>query len=78
MSDPWEGWHPIGAGDGTVERIWRRGAKPVAAMFIHAGAGYHSLVNEKIHLEACSESVGPLWSQDVATNRLLVGPLAWG
>jgi len=28
----------------------------VSAVFIHAGAGYHSLTNETIHLEACSEA----------------------
>jgi hypothetical protein len=27
----------------------------ISAIFIHAGAGYHSLQNERIHLEACSE-----------------------
>jgi len=41
--------------DGTVDRLWRRSNKPVAAVFIHAGAGYHSVTNEKVHLEACSE-----------------------
>jgi taspase (threonine aspartase 1) len=45
-------------GDGAVDRIWKRGARPpVAAVFIHAGAGYHSTTNEKVHLEACSEYV---------------------
>ncbi|KAK3946359.1 nucleophile aminohydrolase [Diplogelasinospora grovesii] len=43
-------------GDGAVERIWKRGKQPVAAVFIHAGAGYHSLANERVHLEACSEA----------------------
>jgi hypothetical protein len=28
---------------------------PVAAIFVHAGAGYHSTTNEHIHLNACSE-----------------------
>ncbi|KAK3320936.1 nucleophile aminohydrolase [Cercophora scortea] len=43
--------------DGTSEKIWKRGPKPpVAAIFIHAGAGYHSIANEKVHLEACSEA----------------------
>ncbi|KAK3315103.1 nucleophile aminohydrolase [Apodospora peruviana] len=47
----------VTGGDGTVDRIWKRGGKqPVAAIFIHAGAGYHSIANEKIHLEACSEA----------------------
>ncbi|KAK3397266.1 putative 20S proteasome subunit alpha type 2 [Sordaria brevicollis] len=42
--------------DGSVERIWKRTTKPVAAIFVHAGAGYHSVTNEKVHLEACSEA----------------------
>lgn len=29
----------------------------VCAIFVHAGAGYHSVENEKKHLEACSEYV---------------------
>ena len=29
--------------------------KHTAAVFVHAGAGYHSVQNERIHLEACSE-----------------------
>lgn len=41
--------------DGAVDRIWKRNARPVAAIFIHAGAGYHSIKNEKVHLDACSE-----------------------
>ncbi|KAI1636199.1 nucleophile aminohydrolase [Biscogniauxia mediterranea] len=42
--------------DGTTDRISRRKRAPVSAIFIHAGAGYHSTVNERIHLEACSEA----------------------
>lgn len=43
-------------GDGPVDRIWKRPPKkPVAAIFIHAGAGYHSIMNERVHLQACSE-----------------------
>ncbi|KAH6651449.1 nucleophile aminohydrolase [Truncatella angustata] len=29
---------------------------PVAAIFIHAGAGYHSVTNERLHLDACSDA----------------------
>lgn len=29
----------------------------LCCIFVHAGAGYHSLVNEQIHLEACNEYV---------------------
>ncbi|KAI1488900.1 nucleophile aminohydrolase [Biscogniauxia mediterranea] len=42
--------------DGTTDRISRRKRAPVSAIFIHAGAGYHSTANERIHLEACSEA----------------------
>jgi len=43
-------------GDGTVDRIWRSKPKgPIASIYVHAGAGYHSAANEKIHLEACNE-----------------------
>ncbi|KAK0626249.1 nucleophile aminohydrolase [Immersiella caudata] len=42
--------------DGAVDRVFRRSPKPVSAIFIHAGAGYHSVANEKVHLEACSEA----------------------
>lgn len=44
--------------DGTVDRVLKRGPKrPVTAIFVHAGAGYHSVQNEQIHLQACSEYV---------------------
>ncbi|KAJ8121932.1 hypothetical protein O1611_g9973 [Lasiodiplodia mahajangana] len=42
--------------DGATDRVNRRWAKPVAAIFIHAGAGYHSAANEEHHLKACSEA----------------------
>lgn len=32
----------------------RRGGD-VVAVFVHAGAGFHSLLNENIHLGVCSE-----------------------
>ncbi|ETS85660.1 hypothetical protein PFICI_03685 [Pestalotiopsis fici W106-1] len=41
--------------DGPDERSIH--AKPaVAAIFIHAGAGYHSTTNERLHLDACSDA----------------------
>ena len=46
------------SGDGTVDRVLKRKGKPVTAIFIHAGAGFHSHQNERVHLEACSECVG--------------------
>lgn len=27
----------------------------VPCIFVHAGAGYHSVTNEHIHLQACNE-----------------------
>lgn len=57
MADDSESSSPLG-GDGTVDRIWKRSPRaPVAAIFIHAGAGYHSTTNEKVHLDACAEYV---------------------
>jgi taspase (threonine aspartase 1) len=41
--------------DGTTDKLNRRWKPPIAAIFIHAGAGYHSTANERVHLEACSE-----------------------
>lgn len=42
--------------DGTTDRPGRSTRRaPVSAIFIHAGAGYHSVANETIHLQACSE-----------------------
>ncbi|KAI0967936.1 nucleophile aminohydrolase [Xylaria arbuscula] len=42
--------------DGPSKRVIRRWGKPVTAIFIHAGAGYHSTANEEHHLRACSEA----------------------
>lgn len=41
--------------DGALERMLRLGHrnKHPPAIFIHAGAGFHSHQNEKVHLEAC-------------------------
>ncbi|KJZ80169.1 hypothetical protein HIM_00019 [Hirsutella minnesotensis 3608] len=46
--------NPHGA-DGALDRMLRLGqkSKSVPAIFIHAGAGFHSLQNEKVHLRAC-------------------------
>jgi taspase (threonine aspartase 1) len=41
-----------GAGD---RRFSSSRSPPVAAVFVHAGAGYHSTTNEHIHLSACKE-----------------------
>ncbi|CAK7265587.1 hypothetical protein SEPCBS57363_001659 [Sporothrix epigloea] len=43
--------------DGLSERLFRPKSKgPIAAIFIHAGAGFHNTVNEHVHLEACSDA----------------------
>ncbi|KAI1480692.1 N-terminal nucleophile aminohydrolase [Daldinia eschscholtzii] len=42
--------------DGAMERWGKRKKAPVSAIFIHAGAGYHSVANESLHLEACNEA----------------------
>ncbi|KAI8956948.1 N-terminal nucleophile aminohydrolase [Daldinia sp. FL1419] len=42
--------------DGAMDRWGKRKRFPVAAIFIHAGAGYHSVANEGLHMEACSEA----------------------
>ncbi|KAM0210582.1 hypothetical protein ACHAQI_005718 [Fusarium lateritium] len=41
--------------DGTFDRALRTGhrTKAVPAIFVHAGAGFHSHQNEQIHLQAC-------------------------
>ncbi|CAK7223261.1 hypothetical protein SBRCBS47491_005148 [Sporothrix bragantina] len=45
------------ATDGLTDRLFRSKSKgPIAAIFIHAGAGFHSTVNEHVHLEACSDA----------------------
>lgn len=46
--------------DGTGDRLLGRGQKSqspanVSAIFVHAGAGYHSTTNEHLHLGACNE-----------------------
>lgn len=50
------------AADGTLDRVLRKRphcstyeARPPMAIFIHAGAGYHSLQNENVHLSICSK-----------------------
>jgi taspase (threonine aspartase 1) len=46
--------------DGPNERLFGRNQRiqnpiNVSAIFVHAGAGYHSTTNEHIHLGACNE-----------------------
>lgn len=49
----------VGA-DGTVDRLIKKrdpigDQRPSMAVFIHAGAGYHSLQNENVHLTMCAK-----------------------
>lgn len=53
-----------GAIDGTTQpdTLTRKATESphrndICCIFVHAGAGYHSHANEKIHLEACNEYV---------------------
>ncbi|KAK4241364.1 nucleophile aminohydrolase [Achaetomium macrosporum] len=44
-------------GDGAVDSVPRhRSKRPVASIFVHAGAGYHSVTNERVHLKACTDA----------------------
>lgn len=46
----------VASNDGAADFWGKRAKSPnVSAIFIHAGAGYHSIANEQIHLGACSE-----------------------
>lgn len=50
----------VGA-DGTVDRLMKKrdptgDQRPSMAVFIHAGAGYHSLQNENVHLTLCAKA----------------------
>lgn len=48
------GSHTVGS-DGVSDRKVRlkQKLKYIPAIFIHAGAGFHSIQNERFHLEAC-------------------------
>ncbi|KAL0940919.1 threonine aspartase [Colletotrichum truncatum] len=52
----------IGGTNGTVDRVLKRihKTKFTGAIFIHAGAGFHSHQNERVHLEACSDSAATM------------------
>lgn len=45
------------ASDGDMAYRSSRGRKggDICAIFVHAGAGYHSIQNEGLHLQACNE-----------------------
>lgn len=49
----------VGA-DGTVDRLTKKrdptgDRRPSMAIFVHAGAGYHSVQNENVHLATCAK-----------------------
>ena len=44
--------------DGTPQTMSTRRVRvagDVCAIFVHAGAGFHSMSNEKVHLQVCEE-----------------------
>jgi len=53
--------------DGPTDKLFGRssqksqGPTNVSAIFVHAGAGFHSTTNEHIHLGACNEYVFHLY-----------------
>lgn len=54
--------------DGSTEKLFGRRSQVtpsrvanVSAIFVHAGAGYHSTTNEHIHLAACDKYVSTLF-----------------
>jgi taspase (threonine aspartase 1) len=56
-------FHSSSVMDGAAERMFRGSQRStgrpnnVSAIFVHAGAGYHSTTNEHIHLGACDRYV---------------------
>lgn len=52
---------PLAQFDGPIDIIppdmptRRRRGGDVCVVFVHAGAGYHSVQNERVHLAACEE-----------------------
>ena len=46
----------------------RRGGD-ISAIFVHAGAGYHSVQNEMVHLQACAEYVTRQARMNLYTHR---------
>lgn len=55
---PAMGFNPVMDGSADARRPRPVQSQPcVSAIFVHAGAGYHSTTNEHIHLGACNEYV---------------------
>ena len=44
-----------GVSDSQTDQPKKRSGGDIAAIFIHAGAGFHSIQNENVHLSACNE-----------------------
>jgi len=38
-----------------LKSVYNRRGSDILGMFVHAGAGYHSIQNEEVHLQACNE-----------------------
>ncbi|KAL8386229.1 hypothetical protein RB599_007881 [Gaeumannomyces hyphopodioides] len=45
---------PSFGANAALDCIYKK--KPVAAVFVHAGAGFHSHINEHLHLQACADA----------------------
>ncbi|KAL1883364.1 hypothetical protein Daus18300_000422 [Diaporthe australafricana] len=59
-TDTWEDHLGVGA-NGAVDRYLNKRVssgdkRPSMAVFVHAGAGYHSIQNENLHLTMCSKA----------------------
>jgi hypothetical protein len=69
--------------DGATERMFRKNqlsqARPAngSAIFVHAGAGYHSTTNEHIHLGACDRYVDLVDKSDEPTTSSKVKISSW-
>lgn len=66
--------------DGAFDRVLRLGhkTKAVPAIFIHAGAGFHSHQNEHVHLEACVSYLLPsLYPPPPVADKAFPGPPRW-
>lgn len=65
---------PADAALGSMNTRRRRQGGDVCAVFVHAGAGYHSIQNERIHLQACEQYVyrSYPWAQITAWHQSCV------
>lgn len=79
MSTP-RGQNETADGASMVESHTRKASRSppneeVCCIYVHAGAGYHSHQNEKIHLDACNEYVvRAVRRLDMMTNSITALP----